>query len=282
MSFGISPYLQSLKLVAFDTETTGLWAGSHRLVEIGAVEFRLDGWSGARFESLINPEKPIPPEARAVHGITDQMVKSAPPADEVLLRFFEFCGPDAVLVAHNAPFDISFLVSEMDRAGLIRPHLLVLDTVDMIRRTQPGLPSYALVNLIEHFELGAGQEHRALSDAEYVRQLTVKAFSKLGRIESLAALSDAVTVCDLSQWSHDPVDLPDRFEPLQKAIADGLRIKMQYCKPATEPSWRVVRPMQVYGLTGRAYLNAWCEQANQERTFRLDRVLSFEILPERH
>lgn len=280
MSSGMSPYLNSLELVAFDTETTGLWAGSHRLVEIGAVRFRLDGTVGDRFASLINPEKPIPKDAQAVHGISDQMVAGAPRAYEVLPRFLEFCGSKAILVAHNAPFDISFLASEMDRAGLIRPQLLVLDTVDLVRRTSPGLASYALVNLIAHFGLAEDQEHRALSDAEHVRALTCLAFEKLPGIDSLSRLSDSVTICDLNQWSHDPIELPDRFEPLQKAIADGLRIRMQYCKPATEPAWRVVRPLLVYGLTGRAYLNAWCEQARQERTFRLDRVLSFKILPD--
>ncbi len=269
----------SQKLVAFDTETTGLWAGSHRLVEIGAVRFGLDGWSGGRFESLINPGKSIPEEARAIHGITDRMVSSAPTAAFVLPKFFEFCGRDSILVAHNAPFDISFLVSEMDRAGLARPPLLVLDTVDLIRRTRPGLVSYALVKLVEHFGLGTGQEHRALADAEYVRALTCVAFERIGDIESPAELSERLTVYDLSQPSHGQVELPDRFEPLQRAIADGLRVRMQYCRPATEPSWRVVRPLKVYGLTGRAYLNAWCEEVRQERTFRLDRVRSFEILP---
>lgn len=280
MSAGMSPYLKSLKFVAFDTETTGLWAGSHRLVEIGAVRFKLDGSVEERFESLINPEKAIPKEAQAVHRITDQMVSSAPRAGAVLPRFLEFCGSNAILVAHNAPFDVSFLACEMDRASLVRPQLLVLDTIDLIRRTQPGLASYALVKLIQHFRLGDNQDHRALSDAEYVKTLTCLAFEKLGGINSLAKLSQTLTICNLGQWSYDTIELPDRFGPLQEAIAGGLRIKMHYSKPATEPSWRVVHPLKIYGLTGRAYLNAWCERARQERTFRLDRVLSFEILPE--
>ena len=95
-------------LVAFDTETTGLWAVSDRLVEIGAVKFRLGENPTATFQELINPEREIPPDAIAVHHIGNSMVLNAPKAAGVLERFVEFIG-DAVLVAHNAPFDISFV-----------------------------------------------------------------------------------------------------------------------------------------------------------------------------
>ena len=105
----VSQWLSSQIFVAFDTETTGMWAPVHRLVEIGGVRFSIEGGTLGSFSELIHPQRAMPPEVIPIHGITDNMVAGADTADNVLLRFGEFCG-DAILIAHNAPFDLSFLV----------------------------------------------------------------------------------------------------------------------------------------------------------------------------
>ena len=81
------PRLTDITFVALDTETTDLQPIMHRLVEIGAVRFRLDGWELATFQQLIDPEIPIPPEVRQVHGITDAMVRRKPTIERVLPQF---------------------------------------------------------------------------------------------------------------------------------------------------------------------------------------------------
>jgi DNA polymerase III epsilon subunit family exonuclease len=104
------PRLTDITFVAFDTETTGLFPIRHRLVEIGAVHFRLDDHELATFEQLIDPQIPIPREVQQVHGITDTMVRGQSTVEQVLPRFIEFLGPcDTILLAHNAPFDLGFL-----------------------------------------------------------------------------------------------------------------------------------------------------------------------------
>jgi DNA polymerase III subunit epsilon len=79
--------LVEMTFVALDTETTGLFPIMHRLVEIGAVRFRLDGGELATFQTLINPEMPIPKDVQQVHGITDAMVRGKPTIEHILPQF---------------------------------------------------------------------------------------------------------------------------------------------------------------------------------------------------
>ena len=97
-----------MKFVAFDLETTGTKPQKDMIVEVGAVLF--DGSCAVRsYGSLINPGLPIPPDASAVNGITDEMVRGKPGIADILGEFADFCG-DLPLVAHNAPFDFKFLL----------------------------------------------------------------------------------------------------------------------------------------------------------------------------
>jgi DNA polymerase III epsilon subunit family exonuclease len=122
------PCLTDITFVALDTETTGLQPIVHRLVDIGAVRFRLDGWELATFQQLIDPEIPIPPEVQQVHGITDAMVRRKPTIEHVLPQFIEFLGEsDTILLAHNAPFDLSFLAMALIRLGIAYPPHHVFD-----------------------------------------------------------------------------------------------------------------------------------------------------------
>ncbi|MBN2703101.1 MAG: 3'-5' exonuclease [Pontiellaceae bacterium] len=101
-----------MKFIAFDLETTGIRPSADRIVEIGAVKFEgscpLEGYG-----TLVNPRCPIPVEASAVNGITDEMVCGKPLIGDVLSDFADFCG-DLPLVAHNAPFDYKFLLCDIE------------------------------------------------------------------------------------------------------------------------------------------------------------------------
>jgi DNA polymerase III epsilon subunit family exonuclease len=129
------PRLTDITFVALDTETTGLFPIMHRLVEIGAARFRLDGRELATFEQLIDPHIPIPRGIQRVHGITDHMVRGQPTIDHVLPPFIEFLGlPDTILLAHNAPFDLGFLAMALIRLGIACPPPSLFDTLNMARR----------------------------------------------------------------------------------------------------------------------------------------------------
>ena len=278
ISVEFSDYLKSQVFVAFDTETTGLWANSHRIVELGAVKFRLGTEGIESFESLINPERNIPAEVIPIHGITDKIVADAPSAPGVLSDFLEFCDKGSVLIAHNASFDISFLACEFERAELDFSRSPVIDTVDIYHRLFPGLDSYSLLSLVKHFHISTDQDHRALADAKLVYLLFSKAAEKLAHVENKKQLLDMITVYRMTDWHGNSVQLPPEFAELEKAINKNMKVEISYLSSAQPPTARIIRPRAAYALGSKYYINAFCERAGGERTFRLDRIKSFRIL----
>lgn len=123
-----SSRLSDLTCVVFDTETTGL-EDRDRIVQIAGLRLARGRLTGERFETLVNPGRPIPPASTAIHGITDAMVADAPDLTAALTAFRHFCD-DSVLIAHNAPFDMGFLRRAEAETGA-RFDNRVLDTVTL-------------------------------------------------------------------------------------------------------------------------------------------------------
>ncbi len=289
MENNLELFAENSTYVAFDTETTGLWAPAHRLVEIAGVKFGIGSDKVEIFEAFINPRRTIPPDAIEVHGITDEMVAKASTVDVVLKDFAGFCG-NAIMIAHNAPFDISFLACEMDRVAVARMNNTVLDTVDIFRKLQPGIPSYSLLSLSRHFGLAQDQKHRALDDALLVQKLFTLSVTKLSKEKTFPQLLKSFAKLKISEWKLEEVALPDGYADIEKALADNLRIEISYASkvPLATPGQltpvektsrvRVIRPRTVYSLRSKLYINAFCELTGEERTFRLDRIESYRLL----
>lgn len=154
-----------MKFIAFDLETTGTRPKKDKIIEIGAVLF--DGLQAVKtYGVLVNPGRPIPPDASAVNGITDEMVRGKPCIADVLGNFADFCG-DLPLVAHNAPFDYKFLLEDIKLYRAAAPKGVVLDTLPLVRKIFPGLPNYKLGTLVRHFDFPSGTFHRAEEDSTY-------------------------------------------------------------------------------------------------------------------
>jgi DNA polymerase III epsilon subunit family exonuclease len=274
----ISEFLRHQTFVAFDTETTGLLAPFHRLVEIAGVKFRLGDEVCEAFQSLINPARPIPPDVIPIHGITDEIVADAPGAGVVLKQFVAFCGEDSLLIAHHALFDISVVCCEMDRAGMSYPQNRGVDTVDIYHHLYPDLESYSLLALAQEFSLAESQEHRALADAHLVRALFLDATEQMGCINSCDDLRSRFAVYTLSDWPGRVEELPSEFGELNRALKESLRVEIFYRSPTKPPEARIIQPRQVYLHNLTFYIGAYCEQAQAERTFRLDRIEAFRVL----
>ena len=169
----------------FDFETTGMSPVRDRPVEIGAVRIETDG-SMSRYTSLINPQMPITRRAVSVHGITDEMVSGAPPFEEVGAQFLEFA-KDSKLVAHNARFDLAFLQESLHRCGLLIWNAGAYDSIAIVRKAFPGMPSYSLQSLRLSLSLGreiSGDAHRAMFDAELTAELFGLAMNRLYQVYS--------------------------------------------------------------------------------------------------
>lgn len=154
--------------VVIDVETTGGNASKSRVTEVGAVKIK-NGVEVGRFQSLVNPQTPIPRNIIRLTGITNQMVSTAPLFKEIANDFREFCG-DSVFVAHNVNFDYSFIKEEFLRAGVFY-RAEKLCTCSEMRKSKKGLTSYSLKNLSHHFGIELKNHHRALDDALAASQL---------------------------------------------------------------------------------------------------------------
>ncbi len=173
--------LYSTTFVVVDLETTGGSPTSSAITEIGAVKTR-GGEIIGEFQTLVDPGVSIPPMIVALTGITDAMLIAAPTIEQVLPGFLEFLG-DAVLVAHNAPFDVGFLKSACRQHGYQWPGNEVVDTVTLARRatTKEEAPNKKLSTLARAFGTAVTPNHRALEDARATSEILHHMLERLAR-----------------------------------------------------------------------------------------------------
>src|SRR3954454_11979937 len=179
--------LEQATFVVFDLETTGLRPGTARPCEVGAVRVRALELE-ERFASLANPGARLQPGVAALTGLRDAALRRAPPVAAVVRRFLGFAG-DAVLVAHNARFDMAFLDNETMRLTGRRVDATVVDTLGLARRLLGRRPAN-LAALSYHFVTDAKPCHRALPDAEATAEILL-------RLIGIAQERGARTVADL-------------------------------------------------------------------------------------
>jgi DNA polymerase III epsilon subunit family exonuclease len=164
--------------VVVDVETTGAKTPPNRITEVGA--YRIErGRIVAEFQSLVNPQTRIPPFIVGLTGITDDMVKQAPLFSEIAASWLDFAG-DAILVAHNAQFDVRFLNYELSR---IFPGQRMVNsslcTVKLSRSSIPGLMNYRLHTIAEHFHIPILNRHRAAGDALATAEIFLRILDRM-------------------------------------------------------------------------------------------------------
>jgi len=165
--FADGPLVKDTVFIAFDTETTGFSSKKDRMVEIGAVKFRGNGDVLATTNWLVNPQREIPYYATKTHGITTEMAAEALVFAEVWPKFEAFCD-DAVLMAHNAPFDIRFLKAELKRANIKPAALPIADSLPLFRDWFPRAMSHSLEPLSTYLGVSGDTYHRAEADAFHI------------------------------------------------------------------------------------------------------------------
>ena len=159
------------EFVAFDLETTGLIAGSDRIIEIGAVIFK-DGKEQERFQTFVDPERKLDQKIVELTGISDDMLVGAPKIEEVLPKFIDFVGGRPV-VAHNAKFDTGFIKAECNRLG-IAYDLTSVDTLPLAQQLMPQLNKFKLDTVAKALCLPEFNHHRAADDANICGQIMAK------------------------------------------------------------------------------------------------------------
>ena len=178
--------------VAFDLETTGLSSRNDRIIEIGAVKLQ-NGEEIDRFQTFVDPERPLDPKIVELTGITDAMLRGAPKIEEVLPKFLEFVG-DQVLVAHNSDFDTGFIRAACARQGIPYPYTAA-DTLILSQNLLPYLNKFKLNIVSEALKLPDFNHHRAGDDAKTCGLIMHKLLGMLEQdhdIHTLQAINPAM------------------------------------------------------------------------------------------
>jgi DNA polymerase-3 subunit epsilon len=210
-----------MREIVLDTETTGLDPNQgHRLVELGCVELLNRIPTGATFHVYLNPERDVPAEATAIHGLTSEFLRNQPCFVDIVDDFLAFIGDDAPLVIHNASFDHGFLCAELkrvERALIARERLI--DTLMLARRKHSAGP-YSLDALCGRYGIDNSRrtKHGALLDAEILAEVYVELIgarqAQLGLAETLARGSDG---------RAGAIVLRERPQPLMPRITEADR-----------------------------------------------------------
>ena len=193
--------------VVFDIETTGFSPVDNRIIEIGAVRVS-DGVIKDKFSAFVNPKTPIPFEIQNLTHITDNMVIGEPEIDVILPKFLEFIGDDA-LVAHNANFDMSFIMENCKRLG-IEKEFTYVDTVAISRSLITKLTKHNLDALVKELGIQLSNHHRAVDDA----QATAEIFERFVKMLEVTAHSS---------FADDPRSVILAPDGQKRQIADRLR-----------------------------------------------------------
>jgi DNA polymerase-3 subunit epsilon len=209
--------------VAFDTESTGHGpADKHAIVEIGAVRI-VNGVVTETFETLVNPGREIPPFVSRLHGITDSMVENAPDIKSALLDcggFLDFIASDP-LVAHNAPFDMTFMNAAVVKLTGRKLPNTVIDTLRIARKRLPELRNHRLETVAEHYNIHF-PAHTALGDA----LMAAGIFTECLLADLGAGVSDVEEFCkkykfeyrnSITERTADLFDKRKRFKPLRRS-----------------------------------------------------------------
>lgn len=163
--------------VVFDVETTGLSSAYDTIIEIAAVRVK-NGEIIGKYESFANPHHPLSATTIQLTGIKDSDVKDAPDVKQVMEEFVAFC-EDAILVAHNATFDMGFIYASCKRDQVEVPAYSVIDTLELARFLYPDLRNHRLNTLAKRFDIELTQHHRAIYDTEATAYLFIKFLDEL-------------------------------------------------------------------------------------------------------
>jgi len=262
-------------LAFLDVETTGLAPNyGDRVCEVAILRCRGEEVLDS-LQQLINPQRPMGAGAFAVHGIADEMLRDAPPFEQVAEDVLELV-EGAVLVGHNTPFDLGFLAEELGRLGLSLPPFVALDTLRLARHVY-RLRSYSLGSVAEALGVDVrGHAHRAMSDVLLTRAVFQRLVDDLWR-EGCRTINDLLRAQGgMIEFARAPtLDIPPL---IQEALRERLLLRLRYLAENGVETDRLVRPITVSDRGGTISLVAHCYLRDALRAFRLDRILEMDLV----
>ncbi len=228
-----------MREIAIDTETTGMDPfNGDRIVEIGAVEMINHLPTGKTCQLYINPEREVPQEAIAVHGITNEFLKDKPVFSQCYSDFLDFIGEDSKLIIHNAEFDMKFLNWELEQVGHAPLQWnRVIDTLTMARKKFPGAPAN-LDALCRRFNIDNSDRsyHGALLDSELLAEVYLEL---LGGLQRGLGLSDNAYKGEL--LAKGKIERKFREPRPHAPSAEELAAHKKFLGELTNPLWEKIK-----------------------------------------
>jgi len=262
--------LSSARFAFLDIETTGLspWFGD-RICEVGIV--LTDGRRiKDRYQTLVNPERLLSFGAASMNGLTDAELASASlfsaVADEVETHL-----RDAVVVCHNAQFDLQFLDNDFRRIGREIQIPNLIDSLQLAR-VYFAFPSNTLASIADVLQVKHDPSHRAIPGALTTRAVFFQMMDALKA--NSRPLDEYIGIYNSPAWPNEGIQLPTE---LGEAIYSNKRLFIHYIDSEGKETERWITPKQVMGLADYIYLQAYCHLRNAERNFRLDRITDIKV-----
>jgi DNA polymerase III epsilon subunit family exonuclease len=268
-------HIDEADYVVIDVETTGLSVDSgDRVCEIGAVKLRGSAVIET-FSSLIDPQRPISGGAYAVNGISPQMLLNAPVFSGVAEKLWTMM-EGAIVVAYNAPFDLSFITNEFKLIAYPSITNTVVDALVIARQLLPGLQTYKQENVARVAGISFPVMHRALEDAMATAQLFTI-------FTSILKAHDCTQVTDLQRRDLGNSLHTKRIGIVNDALTSKKNLWIKYLSPTNaEITDRIITPKECFtdqiGKNRATYLVAHCKTADAERNFRIDRILDLRVV----
>lgn len=261
-------------LIAIDLETTGLSPLVDRIIEIAAFKVTKEGI--ILYETLVNPEIPIPAHTTAIHNITDDMVASSPKLIEVLAEFNQFLG-ELPIVAHNAKFDLGFIVMGLQRSKIKLSSALIYCSCKMARITHKEIINHKLGTLVKELNIPLLNHHRALDDAYASLMVFIKGLERLKTEnqpeKQKADLKSHGLLFSLDQFDElKSENLPPHLEELNKLVKEAAVIEIQYSGGNHKNKFRPVKLTSLLNTPDGNILYARCLWSDIYKSFKLSKI----------
>ena len=256
-------------LVVFDLETTGLSSLCDKIIEIGAVKITHSG-EVFEFATLINPEIEIPEKSTAIHGITDEMVKGAPDMESSIKSFHEFI-EDFPLVAHNAQFDIGFIIFQFHLFNIIPKPNNVFCSFQYARKTIKKSPNHKLSTLCKHLDIKLTNHHRAVDDA----MATTELLSHSIKHDSELELIKRAKIYRLDEF-HESTEQSEIHQKIIDITKSESGAKMIYNGGSLKNTWRPIMPVGLLPTPRGDVLYAHCLVSDLYKSFLIKKITEIE------
>lgn len=266
-------------IIAIDTETSGQYPIQDDLCELAAVK-SLNGKIIDRYQTLVKPREPMSDFIIGIHGITNEMVKDAPKIDEVLPDFVKFV-EEGVIVGHHSPFDLGFLVYDIEKLKLNIPRHPALCSSLISRNSILGSANHKLQTLVKYLGIDGGQAHRAEDDANACLQLLFKCFEK----KNVETFEDAFRLQGSPLWWQDfsiygKTLQSQQWSKVIEAIENKKDLEIIYSGGSMKGKKRVVKPVSVVcSPTGDFMVAFDPEEPDQSKRFYFKRLDEAEVIP---